>query len=145
MSALRRHYTRIIVCTEETAPARGGDVAIVPLNTIWHAEPGVVWISEPDGIVELTCDHVDLPETALRLRQAMGLVQDTTEAPIAERIDPFGLASLLDSPATPERDAQLLAQGQEIGPIAFLRAIPVARLAAYGTGQPPPRPRQEEP
>lgn len=63
---------------------------------------------------------------------------------LPERLDPVGLAELLEQPAGPERNAAALAQGAMLGPVLPARPVGLASLAALTPERPASRPVQPD-
>jgi hypothetical protein len=64
--------------------------------------------------------------------------------PAVGRLDPLGMAGLLEEPPGPERDGAVLAQAALIGPVAFALPVGFAALAAMAGEMPEPRPVQAD-
>lgn len=61
-----------------------------------------------------------------------------------DRLDPVGLAGLLEQPPGPARNAAVLAQCAVLGPVLPARPVGLAALAALTPDPPVPRPVQQD-
>ena len=72
------------------------------------------------------------------------IVPPTRVLPAAERLDPVGLAALLEEPPGPSRNDAALAQCALVGPVTFASPVSFAALAATAGDMPAPRPVQDD-
>lgn len=72
------------------------------------------------------------------------IVPPARALPSAERLDPVGLAALLEEPPGPSRSDAALAQCALVGPVAFASPVGFAALAATAGDMPVPRPVQHD-
>ncbi len=64
--------------------------------------------------------------------------------PVGARLDPAGIAALLEGPLGPERDAAILQQAALLGPVLFARPVSLAALAATAGARLPALPPQRD-
>ncbi len=170
-----------------------------PDATVWHAEPGLLWVETARGVEPLAFDHLLLCADEPLLLAALGCafrdgrpVADASGAttapgvfaagrvlgartaeeaaaqariaasallgqpgggaiaarpraiPEAERLDPVGIAALLEEPPGEARNGAALAQCALLGPVLPARPVGLAALAALATDPPAPRPVQTD-
>ncbi len=80
------------------------------------------------------------------LAGAPALSAAAVAAPAANsvRLDPLGIATLLEGPLGPQRDAAALEQAALLGPVLPARPVSLAALAAFAGARPPALPPQRD-